>query len=226
MSVRIRIFPVVMLGSSANPPPPPPPPNPPPPPPPGGVCCLAAGSKVLMADGSHKSIEDIEPGDQVIGLRGRAVVKAVHHTALGPDRTMMTLANLCGQQLRISDDHDLWCRGAAGEGWGTFNPQWWAWEADVEGTHDVPAFDLRDKPDMLLATASGFMRVAPDFEECPDVHEIIWSLELESGGSFIADGYVVIGSNCSKADIEGVTWKGLQFWQADFSGPAPTTCND
>jgi IMP dehydrogenase/GMP reductase len=58
-----------------------------------GPGCFAAGTRILMADATYKNIEDVQPGDRVINMRGEPVnvvkawrtgvreIMAVRHTA-------------------------------------------------------------------------------------------------------------------------------------------------
>ena len=66
-----------------------------------GSSCFAAGAKVLMADGTLKSIEGIKPGEMVQSITGpRVVVTAVslRHQAAG---CTASRASICASPLRI-----------------------------------------------------------------------------------------------------------------------------
>ena len=177
-----------------------------------------------MVDGSEKPIEQIVPGDKVLGLKGPARVTRCHHTRLGSGRTMMRLDSEAHEMpLRLSDDHDLWVRIGSRQGWGTFNHAHWQLEAIAEGSLDVPAVDLRPLGQATVACPTGWITVRPWFEPQPDGDEVIWSLSVEDGGSFMANGLVVIASHCRPSDIEGVAWNGLFSLPGCFA-QGPTTC--
>lgn len=77
-----------------------------------------AGTLVLMADGSHKSIEDIELGDEVIatdpetGEQGpRKVIDLIRHAGL---HTMVDIELSDGSQVDATDEHPFWVVSEAG----------------------------------------------------------------------------------------------------------------
>ena len=70
--------------------------------------CLAGETLVMMADGSLRAIETLEPGDMVRTRRGDAApVKGISwHT----DRTREVRVSLNGLPLRATDSHKFWTR--------------------------------------------------------------------------------------------------------------------
>lgn len=69
--------------------------------------CLAPDSKVLMADGTERNIEDIRVGDWVITHRGRArrVIATSKRDAKRGEMAVETSAKGCSDPLITSEDH-------------------------------------------------------------------------------------------------------------------------
>ena len=91
--------------------------------------CFPAGTRVLMADGTQRSIETLRPGDRVMGADGKPVaVLAIDRPLLG-DRRMLTFNDA---SLLWSEEHALWTCDAAGkQWWWSANPDRWRLEAAV-----------------------------------------------------------------------------------------------
>lgn len=70
--------------------------------------CLGAGALVMMADGSLRAIETLEPGDMVRTRRGfEAPVKGI---SWHPDSTRELRIAMNGLRLRATDSHKFWTR--------------------------------------------------------------------------------------------------------------------
>ncbi len=176
---------------------------------------MAKGTPVLMSDLSWKAIEDVVPGDVVYTLSGKGgLVTDTHAPKLTSCRRMITLAGGPGLWLRMSDDHDLWCLTALGQVWGTFNYNWWLWDAEYEGTLDVPAIPLVPTKGALVAAcgveeaevSKGWYHAVPQYDLTVDPDETIYGLALDEGGGFVAGGFVVIADYCRPEHVAGVSW--------------------
>jgi intein/homing endonuclease len=67
-----------------------------------------------MADGSSKSIEDVEIGDTVIGYDGTRNIKSVVRALYAPVRDhLYKLTFADGSELKLTKDHPLYTQ----EGW-------------------------------------------------------------------------------------------------------------
>lgn len=81
----------------------------------GDNWCLVAGTKILMADGTEKNIEDIAVGDLVMGFDPAAKAPAaqtVTKVGNGPERvasshTLYTLEG--GTALDVANRHEFYC---------------------------------------------------------------------------------------------------------------------
>lgn len=85
----------------------------------GGSTCFVKGTKILMADGSQKNIEDVKAGDKVRGYDGK---KQVTETVLQMEAPIrdhhynVTLAD--GTVVGVTDEHPLY----TDQGWKAINP--------------------------------------------------------------------------------------------------------
>lgn len=148
------------------------------------VHCLAKGTKILMADGYEKNIEDIAIGDYVKSyninenkFENKTVTKAHHAT-----HSHLLEINTDKAQIVTTTDHPF----LTNEGWKSFNP-------DKTKTYNrytqVSEYKVGDN---LLLHDSGrkietaIINIKP-IEGMTDTY----TLELDGNGAFIANGLIV-----------------------------------
>lgn len=153
-------------------------------------------------------MEEIVVGDEVVTLNGRG------HRVTKVDRTVLTAArgyvwiSCNGRVVKLTDDHDLWVSHDDTEGWGTHNYNWWSYDAEKEGTLDVPAIPLQPYRYYDFAILEGWAPCMAEYVQ-GNPNDVVYGLELDGGGGFIAEGFVVIADRCRPEDIEGVEWNGV-----------------
>ena len=192
-----------------NPPPPPPPPPPTPPPPP--PTCLSLDTLITMWDGTKKAVQDIVIGDMLktlTGVQGRVV--RIEKPLLSPARRMIRMYHEDMTYLRISDDHDMWVNENGIEQWGTYNYNWWLYEARLAGEDHVPALPLIPFKNYKFGTSYGWVETQCQWEHEQDPNEVIYNIIIDQGGGFIANDFVVISEGCSNEDIANMKWNGLK----------------
>lgn len=84
-------------------------------------CCFAAGTPVLMADGSSKAIEDVAIGDRVVTFNetDKTIVSGEVLALESPERDhLSTLTFADGRILQLTDEHPLYTRN----GWASIDP--------------------------------------------------------------------------------------------------------
>lgn len=172
------------------------------------VCgsCFAAGTKVHMADGSLKNIEEVVVGDVVLTSHGQDTVRELWLPILA-DRPLIQMK---GGGARVSSDHPFWSRDPKS------HIQFWCtrdyaeWLRDVEFSigswfgDDALPFDLSGKTGQIweYATIDGFKEAEWEFVE--GRYDLpLYHLLLENHGSYFADGFLV----CTQADKCDVDWK-------------------
>ncbi|MCD6571984.1 MAG: hypothetical protein J7K62_01790, partial [Thermoplasmata archaeon] len=89
----------------------------------GVVCCFPAGTKIMMADGSYKNIEDVRVGDRVFSYdldAGEMVVSMVSDIVV---KVREGVYEINGGILSPTDDHPLYVEKPDGRrGWAAINP--------------------------------------------------------------------------------------------------------
>lgn len=127
--------------------------------------CLAKGTKVMLADGTERNIEDLRPGDALRSPKGGAVV--VKKIIPGTEENIYRVRLENGMEVRATRTHPL-------------------------GTPDGFTAPIELNSDSRLATREGDSDVLycyPETWKGP-----VYGVELETGDSFYADG-VVSGTN-------------------------------
>lgn len=137
--------------------------------------CIAEGEQVHMADGSMKAIEEIEPGEFVLGMDNEGVlgpreVKAVHDRGV---RSTIDIWAKRGPSLRLTPDHEVFTsltKKAEAQtasktvqfpmGWEPPSPEnrddaWYAWTALIcaEGCYSQKKVTMGECPAMESALA-------------------------------------------------------------------------
>lgn len=64
--------------------------------------CLDPKTKVIKIDGTHTNIEEIKPGDKILGTNGFVTVTAVHHPKIKKKYKIVTKS---GKEIICSSDH-------------------------------------------------------------------------------------------------------------------------
>lgn len=144
-------------------------------------CCFVEGTKILMADGSHKNIEDVKLGDVVIGMDGshNEVLEFLRPTLGDTGATMMAFN---GGLPFMTSDHPVFVRG---QGWKSFDP------AMTEKKYFMPVgkYEIGD----IIETADGNGFEIKSIEEYSDQDQdqVIYNFRLSGNHTYIADGLVV-----------------------------------
>lgn len=85
----------------------------------GGGSCFVKGTPVLMANGTHKNIENVKIGDQVIGFDGKKKVTETVLELESPVRDhIVTVTFSDGSKLQMTDEHPLY----TDSGWKSVSP--------------------------------------------------------------------------------------------------------
>jgi hypothetical protein len=177
----------------------------PPPPSSGGgntdVCCFTAGSLVLMADQSWKSIETVRKGDWVMGATGPEEVQRLHVSRLG-HRHLMGFA---GERLRWSEEHSFWARKDGRQWWWSANPAMWRKEVELGVVKGLKDLYSHFEGDVDFAHLDGFVR--RKVEVMPSTPDTLVYLPVTKGSPIIVDGYVVGASvNEFMYDYASLDW--------------------
>ena len=149
-----------------------------------GVHCFAGGTKILMADGTDKNIEDLQVGDKVVQMdfENNTLVSAeveqlestIHHE-------LVTFKFASGMEITATRDHPFRIQG---KGWASLQP---------EKSQIYKGFEQIK----LLAMGDRFMTNKNGVEQLIKIeyltgHQQTYTIsKLSSGNNFIANGLVV-----------------------------------
>jgi arsenate reductase-like glutaredoxin family protein len=144
--------------------------------------CFIAGTKVRMADGTDKNIEDVIVGDTVKGQKGNNKVVALDPTLLG-DRKLYSFNN--NEHYFFTSEHPFMTE----EGWKSIKPEKTK-ERDGVELYDQLKGELKigDK----LVTDSGVTNITEiKSKEMNDPKMPLYNFHISNDNSYIADDYVV-----------------------------------
>jgi hypothetical protein len=171
--------------------------------PPFNCCCFIAGTKILMADGSIKNIEDVMLGDVVLGKDGshNEVLEFLRPTLGDTGATMMAFN---GEMPFMTSDHPVYVRGY---GWKSFDPKM------TEQKYFMPVgkYQVGD----IIETPDGLGFEIKSIEEYTDQNQdqIIYNFRLGGNHTYIADG-LIVHNKCFIAGtevlLEDNTWKKIE----------------
>ncbi len=176
---------------------------PPPPAPTFNCCCFIAGTKITMADGSIKNIEDVMLGDVVLGKDElhNEVLEFLRPTLGDTGATMMAFN---GGVPFMTSDHPVYVRG---HGWKSFDPKM------TEQKYFMPVgkYQVGD----IIETPDGLGLEINSIEEYSDQNQdqIIYNFRLGGNHTYIADG-LIVHNKCFIAGtevlLEDKTWKKIE----------------
>ena len=170
-------------------------PAPPPPPPPvydtiRNCCCFVAGTQIAMADGSTKSIEDVDLGEVVVGKDGahNTVLEFLRPTLGETGATMMAFN---GGTPFMTSDHPVWIKD---QGWCSFDPKmtYNKYKMTVGRYQIGNIIETQD--------GAGFEIVSIEEYSNQPQDQTIYNFALDGNNTYIANGLVVHNKgqqNCS-----------------------------
>lgn len=153
------------------------------------TCCFTAGTKVTMADGSVKSVEDVKPGEVVLGLFGQENVvldQIVCHIEPGHNTYVIN------GEVRMTGEHLLW----TGAGWAAVDLAFYSkWHADRKATGLAVGIDPIKVRQLNVGDRvfnDGALVVVESLEvQVAEADEDLFSFELTGDKTFVANGYGV-----------------------------------
>lgn len=148
------------------------------------VHCLAAGSSILMADGSSKSIENLETGDQVLSVNlnsNKLESATVLELASPQHHDLIKISFNDGSSLTCTADHPI----LSSEGqWASVDPEKTrsAYRYDQVGLLQVGSSVSSNHSNRLIIT---------EIQMLPQVQTTYTIVRLNRNQNFIANGIVV-----------------------------------
>ena len=172
----------------------------------GAWSCFIAGTKISMADGTNKNIEDIVVGDKVKGQDGNNEVTALDPTLL-KDRKLYSFNDI--EHYFFTSEHPFMTE----EGWKSIKPEKTK-ERDGVELYDQLKGELKvgDK----LLTDNGSVEITKiKSKEMNDPEMPLYNFHISNDNSYIADNYIV--HNKGDGGNQGCFLKGTLVTMADGS---------
>ncbi len=170
-------------------------------------CCFPAGTRVTMADGSHKAIERVAIGDWVMGLTGPVQVYATEAPVLG-GRTYLRMED---GSLHWSAEHLFWVQRDGAEYFGSHDKEEHLYEVSLGvlvGLTKREVWSL-ERGIETYAHAEGWksQRVVV----VPAATDLrLYYVKTTGSHTVMVNGYVVSGGvNDTDFDYNPVQWQGL-----------------
>jgi hypothetical protein len=162
-----------------------------------GGCCFIAGTKITMADGSTKNIEDVEIGEQVIG-KDNVINNVVNFIRPGlGDRKLVGFNN--GTAFMTSD-HPVYTQA----GWKSYDPI--ATMEKYSVFEDLPVTQLMPGDVIVTLDGQGLLIDSIQTEDGPAELEV-YNFELDGNNTYIANNLVVhnkgMSASCSSPGATG-----------------------
>ena len=153
----------------------------PPPPPPVG-CCFVRGTKITMADGTIKNIEDVQVGEKLIGKdKSINTVLAFVRPQLG-DRTLISLN---GSTPFMTNDHPVFMKDGT---WKSYDPEATKKKYIKLSTWDIGKLEVGD----IIQTNDGIgFEITSMSEHSGDKNLQVYNFSLDGNHTYVADGLVV-----------------------------------
>jgi hypothetical protein len=152
-----------------------------------GGSCFIAGTKVTMADGTFKNIEDVKVGDKVKGHKEENTVIKLDPTLLA-DRKLYSFND--NEHYFFTSEHPFMTE----EGWKSIKPEKTK-ERDGVELYDQLKGELKvgDK----LVTDNGSIKVTDiKSKEMNNPEMPLYNFNVSNDNSYIADNYVVHNKGC------------------------------
>ena len=145
-------------------------------------CCFIAGTKITMADGSTKNIEDVEIGDKLIGKD-----KSINNVLafVRPQLGNRTLISLNGSVPFMTNDHPVYMKDGT---WKSFDPVATKKKYAKLATWDIGKLEIGD----IIQTNDGTGFIIEKMTEHHDREDLqVYNFTLDGNNTYIANELVV-----------------------------------
>jgi len=175
--------------------------------------CFIAGTKVLLADGSWKNIEDFVGGELIVGLTKINKVTKLLAVPLTDTRIIYTLTN---EKIYFTGEHKFWTKfvddteGPTVHNYGEYHYDWLTSPKEEEPT-EYPHVSIRYEK-LKYATIWGWSEESwkfnTDMMRQYDPNMLVYSLQTENepDHTMIANGYVTSAWMAADTDYNKIKW--------------------
>ena len=148
--------------------------------------CFIAGSKITMADGTFKNIEDIKTGDRVVSVNTETM-EVVTSTVTGtrvnpPSHRLVKITYSNGRSNTCTKEHPFW---VAGKGWSCADP------AAFRDTPGIMAKQLATGDKCIQVQDGKTSPVSVEkIEELPELILPTYIFDMDNSKNFIVNGVI------------------------------------
>lgn len=167
--------------------------------------CFPAGSLVMMADKSYKTIESIKAGELLMSTNGTAKIVKMDRPKLGTRK----LLKFSDNSLQWSEEHAMWTKNVNdSQWWWSYNSDYWKYEARkgvIGGLFDNSTIRTGNN-NLKWAHTSGWLSNTVEEVADADQNTSLY-LPFTNGYPIIVNGYVVgAGINQWVYDYSSLDW--------------------
>jgi len=145
-------------------------------------CCFIRGTTITLADGSTKSIEDVEIGDKLIGKDNSINIVIDFIRPLLGDRTLVSLN---GSVPFMTNDHPVYMKDGT---WKSFNPEATKKKYEALSTWDIGKLQVGDVIETVDRVGLEIVDISEHIND-PDLQ--VYNFTLDGNNTYIANGLVV-----------------------------------
>ena len=147
--------------------------------------CFPAGTKITLADGAYKPIEDIKAGDMVLSMdKDRNLVKAEVIETEAPIRDGYYIIKLQNnEELKVTDEHPVYIKKDDYEGWGSIIPEKALEDAKIET-------EAIDEGDFVFTKDKEFLNIT-SIEHIKEQVQTYNLKTIKKTNTFFAEGILV-----------------------------------
>ena len=172
--------------------------------PPAPVGCFIAGTKITLADGSVKNVEDVKVGDKLIGKDNSINQVLEYVRPLLGDRTLISLN---GGTPFMTNDHPVYMKDGT---WKSFNPDATKKKYKKLSDSNVGRLEVGD----VIETVDGVGFEITSLSEHEDREDLqVYNFSLDGNHTYTASG-LIVHNKCFVAGTEvllkGGAWKNIE----------------
>lgn len=150
--------------------------------PPVQICCFIAGTKITLADGTVKNIEDVQIGDKLIG-KDKSVNQVLEYVR--PLLGERTLVSLNGGDPFMTHDHPVYMKDGT---WKSFDPEATKKKYEKLSDWNIGKLEIGD----VIETVDGVGFKIQSMSEHQDRADLqVYNFSLDGNHTYIANGLVV-----------------------------------
>ncbi len=167
-------------------------------------CCFIAGTKITMADGSIKNIEDVQIGDELIGKDGSVNTVLEYVRPVLGERTLISLND---STPFITNDHPVYMKDGT---WKSFDPVATKLKYKKLSDWNIGKLEVGD----VIETVDGVGFKIETMSEHSDRDDLqVYNFSLNGNHTYIANN-LVVHNKCFVAGTEVLmkdnTWKNIE----------------